>query len=358
MIIGSKNKGNWSEFYALLYIIGKRVLYCADKDLNRLESYFFPVNRVIRKESADKVVEYILKNKDAVEIYVGHSFKKVMTSNEFRREAQLLYEDLKNTSGSSFDISHEESFLNDIELDQLGMPNTEVSDINLDLHDINTGIDQVMGFSIKSYIGNAPTLLNASGSTNFIYEIDGMNDSEMETINSIETRTKIQDRLLSIMNLGCKLKYHGMNSKVFEENLMMIDTMMPKIISYIILDSYISNETDCKELVKNIEIDNPLHYPRDGLYMHKYKSFLLAKALGMNPDKRWDGVDNANGGYIVVKENGDVLAYHLYNRNELQQYLLDNTFLERASTSRHKYATIYKEGDQFFINLNLQIRFK
>ena len=69
-------------------------------------------------------------------------------------------------------------------------------------------------------------------------------------------------------------------------------------------------------------------------------------------------MDESNGGYIIVKENGEVLAYHLYNRDTFERYLLDNTKLDTASTSRHKFGKIYVEGDKKFINLNLQIRFK
>ena len=63
-------------------------------------------------------------------------------------------------------------------------------------------------------------------------------------------------------------------------------------------------------------------------------------------------------GFIVVKNDGEVLAYHLYNRDKFKKYLFDNTKFERGSTSRHEYATIYKSDGKMFINLNLQIRFK
>lgn len=78
----------------------------------------------------------------------------------------------------------------------------------------------------------------------------------------------------------------------------------------------------------------------------------------MVPSKEWNGLDEANGGYIVVKEDGDIVGYYIYNRNAFEAYLLNSTKLEAASTTRHSYATIYKVEDRYFINLNLQIRFK
>ena len=85
---------------------------------------------------------------------------------------------------------------------------------------------------------------------------------------------------------------------------------------------------------------------------------LCAKALGMEPGSEWSGEDTANGGYIVAKANGEVVAYHLYNRDRFKQYLFENTKMERGSTARHGYASIYKENGKMYMNLNLQIRFK
>ena len=53
----------------------------------------------------------------------------------------------------------------------------------------------------------------------------------------------------------------------------------------------------------------------------------------MMPSKEWDGQYEANGGYVIVKEDGDVLAYYIYNRGAFETYLLNNTKLERGSTS-------------------------
>ena len=77
----------------------------------------------------------------------------------------------------------------------------------------------------------------------------------------------------------------------------------------------------------------------------------------MVPSKVWNGKADATGGYIVVREDGEVLCYHLFNMNEFENYLLDNTRFETASTSRHGFGNIYKENEKYYIKLNLQIRF-
>lgn len=68
---------------------------------------------------------------------------------------------------------------------------------------------------------------------------------------------------------------------------------------------------------------NPLRYPNpENMYKYKFKKLLSAIALGMMPGSKWNGRDQANGGYIIVSHSGDVLAYHIYNRDFFEEYLL------------------------------------
>ena len=63
-----------------------------------------------------------------------------------------------------------------------GGTSSQKSDIVLDIN--NDEIEkQNEGFGIKSYLGSKPTLLNASGNTNFIFEIKGLNQSKIDEVN-------------------------------------------------------------------------------------------------------------------------------------------------------------------------------
>ena len=77
----------------------------------------------------------------------------------------------------------------------------------------------------------------------------------------------------------------------------------------------------------------------------------------MLPGKVWSGKADANGGYIIVREDGEVLCYHLYNRNDFEDYLLKNTRFDRGGAGRHGYAVVEKVDGRYYIKLNLQIRF-
>ena len=146
-------------------------------------------------------------------------------------------------------------------------------------------------------------------------------------------------------------------SRIFSDNLMLIDSRMDQIISEALLLHYICGINDCRSIVDVLEKQNPLNYPRNGFYTYKFKKFLCSVALGMKPATPWDGRDEANGGYIIVTQTGDVLAYHIYNRSFFEDYLLNNTRFERGSTTRHDFASIYIDNGVTKINLNLQIRF-
>ena len=153
------------------------------------------------------------------------------------------------------------------------------------------------------------------------------------------------------------LKFDRACNGTFSGNLLLIDSMMEDIISYMLLEYYKNGKVFCSDIATALERQDPLGYHRENVYRYKIKKFLCAVALGMMPSKKWDGRDEANGGYVIVKESGEVLAYHLYNRNMFENYLLNNTKLETGSTSKHKFGTIYQEGNCSFMNLNLQVRF-
>ena len=176
----------------------------------------------------------------------------------------------------------------------------------------------------------------------------------MNEINAIESRNKIKDRVNKISDM----KFISLENETFAKNLLFVDTNMEKILAEMLKIYYSGNTSYCAEIANVLDTQDPLKFQSENLYPHKLKKFLCAVALGMNPAKLWNGRDEANGGYVIVKESGEVLAYHLHDRNSFENYLLNNTKFDTGSTGRHNFGKIYKENDRYFINLNLQIRFK
>ena len=135
--------------------------------------------------------------------------------------------------------------------------------------------------------------------------------------------------------------------------------MMPNILAHSLQYYYAGLANSCTEICNILKEKNPLNVKKPEIfYTYKFKKFLCSIALGMVPNSIWNGEDEANGGYIIVREDGEVLAYHIYNRNFFEEYLLKNTKFDKASTSKHKHSTLYVNDNKVFLDLNLQIRFK
>lgn len=351
------NKGEWSELYVLLYLLGTGRLYAANEKVQRLQDVYFPILKIMRDDTRGRV-DYLISGETEVEIFINGESSGRLPSNLFKQEAAALYHAIELGANRAFPVDRTEAFMQRIAAYRLAAPSSDKTDITLQVHDIHTGYDPIMGFSIKSELGNPPTLLNASGATNFVYSISGISDQDMAEINAIDTRTKILDRIEAIYKKGGQISFEHSANETFSMNLMLVDSRMEEIVAEMLLYSYRTNTVDCTDIMSHLDKENPLGFPRDGFYSFKFKKLLSAIALGMKPSALWDGIDEANGGYIIVSSDGEVLAYHLYNRNFFEQYLIDNTRLERASTTRHNYAVIYKENGNFYMNLNLQIRFK
>lgn len=350
------NKGEWSELYALVRLLQYGKLYAADEHLNRIENVFFPILKIFRNENTGIELEYVLKDGSTL-VMEDNNLSNSIDGNRLLVYADRLLAGIKSGEERSFEIEGSDEIVDSLKCERLAAPSTDKSDIRMQIHDIHTGYNPICGFSIKSELGNPPTLLNASGSTNFIYKLPGMNETRAEEINKISTRTKILDRIAAIKANGDMI-FEKTSSSIFSANLMLIDSRLEEIISKMLLVQYGTGESDCKKIIDKLEEENPLNYPRNGFYEYKFKKFLCSVALGMNPGTEWDGKDDATGGYVIVTDSGDVVAYHIYNRDSFEEYLLQNTKFERGSTSRHKYASIYEENQEFFINLNLQVRFK
>lgn len=207
------------------------------------------------------------------------------------------------------------------------------------------------------------TLLNASKATNFTFKITGdtsLPDDEIKTINSAYQST--YEKIVELESRGFQLTFDKLENDIFTSNLQMIDSSFPFIIAELLKYFY---RRDCgsslETMMTQLEQFNPLNYDTNHahpFYRYKMKSFLEDVALGMTPASVWNGVYDATGGYIIVKKDGEIVCYHVYNRNEFQDYLLKNTKFEAGSRSRFEYGFLYKEGNDFFMKLNLAIRFK
>ena len=354
-----QNKGEWSELYVFLKLLGDGALYAADADLNKKEDLCYPLIEILRKEN--KQIKHYVEGDIIIKVIddTGKVLLK-LPKTEFKRKAKVLLETIQK-SDSTFSVPDIESFMESIGCKKVKADSTDKSDITLVLHDIKTYKNDTFGFSIKSKLGGSSTLLNAGNSTNFIYRVIGnITEKQIKEINKISSKSKIRERLKLLQENKCVLEFYGMENENFKANLQMIDTSFPTIISEFLLQYYMGNGSMIKDLTPIVRKINPckLNTKLPHLYYeHKMKNFLIDIALGMTPATVWTGLYQANGGYIIVKEDGEIVCYHIYDRNDFQEYMFNYTRFETASTSRYGFGYIYKENNQNFIKLNLQIRF-
>lgn len=353
------NKGEWSEIYTLLKIIADKNLFAGDSDLNKIENLIFPIIKVLRDES-NGTYQYSYDS-DLV-VITGSEEEFRIPISEFRQKAALLLNKLKETTSSTFSIPEIETFINLFSCYSLKAKSSIKSDIRVVIHDQRTGTTPELGFSIKSQLGKPSTLFNSSLGSNFIYKIENVDftDQDVEEINSIDSRSKIQDRVKALINRGASLTFIENEGEVFQNNLTLIDSLLPNILSELLTIFSSSPLNKLDELVEEIERRNPLDFDTRNnhkFYSYKVKRLLSDIALGMVPSTVWTGTLDATGGYLVVKDDGEILCYHIYNRNDFEEYLLSNTKIINPSSTRLKFGKVYKDNETFYIKLNLQIRF-
>jgi len=265
------------------------------------------------------------------------------------------------------------------------------------LHDMRVDRNREMGFSIKSRLGGKSTLFNSNADgTNFRYQIIGdISDEQIEYLNLISQRfrrnknhnysneeVEKQDTAFQqlkeeyksrkpaffsvwfslLEDWGYKIAYDNVVDSVFRNNLRNIDSTFHKILAACLICYYRHDMgSSVKDIISRVaEIDPCELGDEDRLFWYELvmKRFLVIVALGMTANKPWNGIYAANGGFLVVKEDGDIVCYHFYDRNQLETYLLNNTAFETPSTSRHKISEVYRDADgKVYIKLNVQIRF-
>ena len=354
------NKGEWSEIYAFFKLLGEQKLYAGDENLNKIDSLFYPILSILRSEE-DKSYSYSPEG-DIVIVSENGEEKIRVAVKDFLSKSKELLNIIQENKGA-FSATNIESFMNSIHCNKLKAKSKDKADIRIMVHDSRTGFTPILGFSIKSEVGADSTLFNASKATNFIYQIDKINlsDDDIETINSINTKSKIQDRVNKILSKGGVFEFKKIEGEILYNNLILIDSCLPKILSALLVDYFSSKRKRIKELTEYIAEKNPINYDisnKHPFYQYKIKSMLTDITLGMTPCEVWDGEYDANGGYLIVKEDGDVLCYHIYDKNLFEEYLYNNTCLESPSSTRHNYAKLEKQSDGTLIfKLNLQIRF-
>lgn len=369
------NKGEWSEPYAAIKILGDGKLYIADENGNRNPGEWMTILELIRHETRERIVSYkYQENNVDIDIFVNGMLILSVPAVEFLHMAEQLAHEIQSGRGSSFNVSNTiTDFLHRIEMQHIKAASVNKSDAFFTIRDPRAGIvREHIGFSIKSEFGENPTLFNTAKASGFIYEVSNMDDMLMNQINSmVDARghAAVLDRCDELIRNGCELKFAGLpiayraRCKAFEENLDLIDPRLVNVLGKLLWNHFFEHETqvNLSPLMERIIVENPCNITRPEVkYPHMIKSFIYAAYCGMTASTLWDGKAQVNGGFIKVNADGEVLAHYALESDAFKSYLYNNCYLEFPATDEGHgfYANVYKEDDKYYFRLNFQIRYR
>ena len=355
----TKNKGEWTELFTFVKLLSEQKLFLSDEHLEKKIDSF----KIKKVTTRNLDLDFLLTESSKVISYNSNieETKKIDVSKILNEETlNNLCEVIKDSKGT-FEIEEFEVIQNTLGFSIVkGGSSSQKSDIVLDIEHASFNKENE-GFGIKSYLGAKPTLLNASGNTNFIFEIHNLALDKVEEINNISSRTKIKDRISKIKDYGASLEYLKAEKDTMNYNLKMVDSLMPDILGYVLVAFYEHRITKIVDIVnylcESTDILIALNIDDKVMLENKLKKFLVDILLGFFAGTKWNGTYESNG-TIVVKKTGDLVAFHIIDIESLKDYLFNSIKLDTPSSSRHKFATIIQETNgKLFFKLNLQLRF-
>ena len=354
------NIGEWSELYTMFKLLADGKLYAADANTNKIPDIYYDVLKIIRGTGNDKL-EYKRNGEiKVVNATNGETMCSVPISS-FVEQTDKLLQGIKQKKSEktkgAFELPETWSFAQSIKCETLKAKSQDKADIVLMVHDIMCGRDDTFGFSIKSQLGSPSTLFNASGATNFTYKLKGHKLTAAE-IATFEEFKKFADKFAFLDSIGTDIEFVTTDNKTLEFNLKMVTSEMPLIFAAMVENYYKGKSAMLSELIDIIADSGIINTMDNKVYLrHKTKELLTNIALGMVPNTLWTGDYEATGGYIIVKDDGDVVCYHIYNQNAFRNYMLANTRFDTPSKSKHGFGAIYEENGEQYLKLNVQIRF-
>lgn len=411
------NRGEWTEAYVFLRLLGDGRIYGASADLSKDELTYIDIINVIRDEP-DKYLIFERFIKDEI-TYVqssnGEKKLKIVTAPELTEKATILYEQIKGITagGRKIKIPEIQEYLEELSIDS---PKANLSesakekygaktDIIVTTEDSFDHIRTIGGFSIKSHIGSSPTLFNSSQSSGFVYKIVGCDADGMHRLNYKEGFIDI----ISAIREEYALEFVGCRNEIFEQNIRIVDSRMDEILQKAILMQvgYLDggDSSNIPEISKALANLNPIGVRNPKIfYEAKLKTFLFASFAGMTASTEWNGRKKLTGGYIDVDKEGEMLYYRAISDDIFENYLFKHTYVDRPDRGVNKdlvvakakalidesreltdeeiyeiehkkninsktgkrdkkdkkgdFGYVYQDGDDFYIVINFQVRFR
>ena len=389
LVATTKNIGELSEPYAIVYILGQTDIPVVDGSLSAIPGAHLRFVEVRRLDKDDKYVSYSIDNtsgKGPSVVYQGPSVNSVGPVNceDFKqaaRELLQLLRDSKNASKIAINNPEVVKALSLLATSRVSAKASDKSDFIATV--VSNGMLQTSGFSIKSQLGGQSTLVNSSrDSSYFEYEIlraGGMPLSDANRTEILDTIRNSAKRgfgfVQELLKNGYELRFTA-TAPNLNYTLRLVDSFGPEIVAQLLLEEVFRRNRGEKraptiaELVDNMAEriwntqDESLLFlgsNKEELEVsigYKMRSVLLAFMSGATPGARWDGRSRATGGIIVVKKTGEVVCVQLSTQNAVGDYLMNSCRLEAPGSERHDWGYPYAgDNGRLFVRMQLQVRF-
>ena len=413
MAVWEFNKGEWTEAYVFLRLLGAGRIYGASAGLVRDEHSYIDIINIIRDEpnSYLKFERFIEEQSASIQAMDSEGVVfKVITAPELTEKADYLYHMIMSSPAGArkIQVPAIQTYLEDL---RFTTPKANLSDSAKEKYGAKSDIiitsqnsldksRTTEGFSVKSHLGSNPTLFNCSQTSGFVYRIPGCDVCGMHRLNALDSFKTI----ITAIKEHYSLEYIGCRNEIFEQNICLVDSRMDEILHQTLLLFYgyygIDVSVDMDSVCDALAELNPINIKNPGFfYRAKIKNLLFASFAGLTASTPWSGRKKLTGGYIDVSQNGDLLYYRAISDDIFENYLFQNTkfevpdrgmckalalkrakvFLEEKrnltqdeenaiiykngkngtkNSKKGDFGYIYQDGDDFFIVLNFQIRFR
>lgn len=380
----SRNKGEWSELLALYDALGKGSVSVCDP-LTKDKIGEIEIRKAVREGGSTGLLSFELEDGDVRVLNGGYCLAS-LSQFDFSIAARRLKNTL-NREKTSFTLSPDDAIF----MDRIGIKEPKARSVGKQFENIVIGgkCDLLLNFadplspkgrwgsfSIKTAYDHPATLQNGSGATNFRYWLPGIKPGQVKEINSLFKdstkkdgtkkidllkRCDVINKIMWPQPAGLSRKSEG--SKVFAQNLDLIDTSMKDLLSKVLLIHYFGEEhlTEIKDFPTALAKRFPLQGREydEGFYEKKLKDYLFACFSGMLPSIPWKGAVEYATGYLILDKMYNLSAWLSTDKERFRDYLFKSTKLEHpdSSKSRSNYGYIYVDEGRYYIDLNLQIRF-
>jgi len=362
------NAGEWSEAYVWCRLLADGYLDLADANLKAIAGRSQEVHGVCRREG-NQVIQHSIEGDEVISINLTTKTEIARVKrSELGAAATRIIRAVVDQAGReqltelTYAIPSVEELLRRHGFLSLPAASLDKADIQVLRSDPRAPGVNPDGYSVKSRLGQASTLLNPGEKTNFRFRVEGPITAEMvEQINAIDTRPRTRNKLMALEDAGCTLVFDRVRGPIFQLNLEVIDSRLPELVAHALLGYYRDGINSISDAAAMLLETNPMGYDLQRghpFYDYKLKRLLQDVALGMRPESSvWDGVYDATAGYIVVREDGRLVAFNLYNLNAFQDYLFLNTKFDKPSEHRFDYGYLRQDEGETYIDLCLQVRF-